>query len=457
MDVMLGTFDKANRCFVVEREEFRKVTGKQNVRMSIRRLRKFYPDCPNDERGARPFWNRYLKSVLLAERTGNASPLRERIVSLERYIADFKEQGRDTTALEKELVEARFVPEHDIDHSDSPAIHPDMRSHAELLEATGDLNEVTTRFLNTLVPKRIPKAESLKTEVDAYLDRRTQSYKNKKAVLLVKQYLNLFLEITGEIKPEQITRQHYEAYHQKVIQHKTWLSKRSKANAMQRLNSFLKQLETVNTTLHFGFRHADDFKVKGANVGQKKQWTIEELQSAIKLSKDEPRVRFALLMAINTGAYWGDLMKPKGQYHGFQKDDIKGEYLSEVSREKNNTKDRITKGTWWLFPETRKALLFGLSKFQLESSFTAFRDEHGLPKFLDIRKTISQLIHDDIGETEARLWRCEELEGCIGSNYVRMFSEEQIADLKRALVYVRGILIEGKPRRDRRGRIRKQG
>ena len=101
--------------------------------------------------------------------------------------------------------------------------------------------------------------------------------------------------------------------------------------------------------------------------------------------------------------------------------------------------------------------MFGLTKSKLEASFTALRDEHKLPKFLDIRKTISQLIHDDIGETEARLWRCEELEGCIGSNYVRMFSEEQIADLKRALVYVRGVLIEGEPRRNRRGEIRKQG
>ena len=107
-----------------------------------------------------------------------------------------------------------------------------------------------------------------------------------------------------------------------------------------------------------------------------------------------------------------------------------------------------------MFPESRKALLFDLSKFQLESTFTSFREEHGLPKFLDIRKTISQMIHDDIGETEARLWRCEELPGCIGTNYVRIFSEEQIADLKRALVYVRGVLIEGKPRRNRRGEIR---
>ena len=343
MDEMLGTFDKANRAFIVEREEFRRITGKPNVRMSIRRLQKLYPECPNDERGARPFWNRYLKSVLLGERTGNTSPLKQRIASLERYIVQFREQGRDTTALEKELAEARFVPEHDIDHCDDPAIHPDMRCHAELLEATGDLNEVTGRFLNTLVPKPIPKAESLKAEIEAYLERRTQTYKNKKAVLLVKQYLNLFLEITGEIKPEDITRQHYEAYHQKVIQHKTWKSKRSKANAMQRLNSFLTHLGTVNINLNFKFRHSPEFRIRGANIGQKKQWAVEELQEAIKLSVGNPRVRFALLMAINTGAYWGDLMKPKGQYHGLQETDIKGEYLAEVSREKNNTKDRITK------------------------------------------------------------------------------------------------------------------
>jgi len=409
MDEMLGTFDKANRCFVVEREEYRRITGKPNVRMSIRRLQKLYPECPNDERGARPFWNRYLKSVLLGE-TPNESEL-ERL----RYKDLYWSRG------EMELPKGFY------------------------------------RDKNGTIQQKTTKQNTVKTEVDAYLERRTQTYKNKKAVLLVKQYLNLFLSITGEIRPDQITRQHSEAYHQKVIQHKTWKSKRSKANAMQRLNSFLKHLETVFTNLHFGFRHAADFKVKGANVGQKEQWTIEEVQLAIKLSKDNPRVRFALLMAINTGAYWGDLMKAHGQYHGLQEADIKGEYLSEVSREKNNTKDRITKGTWWLFPETSQALLFGLSKSQLEATFTSFRDEHGLPKFLDIRKTISQLVHDDIGETEARLWRCEELPGCIGNNYVRVFSEEQIADLKRALVYVREVLVEGKPRRNKQGEVRTGG
>lgn len=409
MDEMLGTFDKANRCFVVEREEFRQATGKPNVRMSIRRLQKLYPECPNDERGARPFWNRYLKSVLLGE-TPNQSELETL-------------RDRDDNWLRGEM----------------------------------PLPNGFYRDDKGTIQQKTAKHTTIKTEVDTYLDRRTQTYKNKKAVLLVKQYLNLFLSITGEIKPEGITRQHYEAYHQKVIQHKTWKSKRSKANALQRLNSFLTHLETVNTNLNFKFRHSPEFRIRGANIGQKKQWAVEELQEAITLSVGNPRVRFALLMAINTGAYWGDLMKPKGQYHGLQETDIKGEYLAEVSREKNNTKDRITKGTWWLFPETKKALMFGLTKSKLEASFTAFRDEHKLPKFLDIRKTISQLIHDDIGETEARLWRCEELEGCIGSNYVRMFSEEQIADLKRALVYVRGVLIEGKPRRNRRGEIRKYG
>ncbi|MBY0528407.1 MAG: hypothetical protein K2R98_33760 [Gemmataceae bacterium] len=409
MDEMLGTFDKANRAFIVEREEFRQATGKPNVRMSIRRLQKLYPECPNDERGARPFWNKYLKSVLLGQ-----EPNQSELETL---------RDKDEWWLRGEMP----IPD---------GFYRDRE---------GTIQQVTV------------KHNGIKAEVDTYLDRRTQTYKNKKAVLLVKQYLNLFLSITGDIKLEAITRQHYETYHQKVINHKTWVAKRSKANAMQRLNSFLTHLETVNTNLNFKFRHSPEFRIRGANVGQKNQWELPQLQEAIKLSKDTPRVRFALLMAINTGAYWGDLMMPKGEYHGLQKDDIKGDYLKDVPREKNNTKDRITKGTWWLFPETKKALMFGLSKSQLETTFTSFRDEHGLPLFLDIRKTISQLIHDDIGETEARLWRCEELEGCIGTNYVKMFSEEQIADLKRALIYVRGVLIEGKPRRNRRGKIRKQG
>jgi hypothetical protein len=402
MEKMIGTFDRANRCFVVEREEYRQITGKANVRMSIRRLGKLYPDCPNDERGARPFWHRYLKSVLLGE-----TPARSELERLRKAEASWG----------------------------------------------GELP--SSYFRDGTIGQKATKQNTVKAEIDRYIDRRTQTYKHKKGVLTVKQYLGMFLSITGDIPPEQITRQHYEEFHRQVLARKSWKEKRSKSNAMQRLNSFLKHLETVHANLHFGFRHADDFKFKGANVGQKKQWTIEQVQRAVKLSEDTPRVKFALLMAINTGAYWGDIMKPKGQYHGLQEADIKGEYLAEVPREKNNTKDRITKGTWWLFPETLQALMFGMTKSKLEASFTKFKNAHGLPNFLDIRKTISQLIHDDIGETESRLWRCEELPGCIGSNYVRMFSEEQIADLKRALVYVRGVLIEGKPRRNRRGEVRK--
>ncbi len=127
MDEMLGTFDKANRCFVVEREEFRRITGKPNVRMSIRRLQKLYPECPNNERGARPFWNRYLKFVLLGE-TPNESEL-ERL------------RDKDEWWLRGEMP----LPD---------GFYRDDRG---------------------TIQQKTAKHNTIKTELDTYLDRRTQT------------------------------------------------------------------------------------------------------------------------------------------------------------------------------------------------------------------------------------------------------------------------------------------
>lgn len=165
----------------------------------------------------------------------------------------------------------------DVHHSDAPAIHPDMREHAALLDATGDLNDFTARFLNGIAPKPIPKAESLKVEVEAYIARKKAKAKPKsKGWMAVRQFLNLFLEQTGDIRTADITVQHYRDYHKAVTTRPGW-GKRNWANAMQCVNSFLERME-CDHDLRFGFRHNPDYKI-GRTEGRKVQYSIEDVRN----------------------------------------------------------------------------------------------------------------------------------------------------------------------------------
>ncbi len=460
-----GTYDHDKRQWKVRTKEVK-------LSATIAQLcRAFKIDIPASEDGSRPYWRKYLQAYrnYLARQQGKRSPLQERIASLEGFIENFRLQGRDTTQLEAELAEARAMPEHGIEfgprpttpvvaasngidhakelaealadpvigvqHADAPAIHPDMREHAALLDATGDLNDFTARFLNSIAPKPVPKAESLKVEVEAYIARKKAKAKpGSKGWMAVRQFLNLFLEQTGDIRTADITVQHYRDYYKAVTTRPGW-GKRNWANAMQCVNSFLERME-CDHDLRFGFRHNPDYKI-GRTEGQKKQYSIEEVRTALQHATGINRL--SLLMGLNTGAYWGDIetLKPE---------DIEDGYLTGP-REKNSHKDVQVIGTWYLWPETEAALAYGYTHWQLQDGYKKFRDEHGLPEHKALRKTVAQIIQDDIGETEARLYRCEGVPGVHGNNYVKNFTEAQIARLEVALKYVRGVLLEGKPRK----------
>lgn len=435
-----GTYDHDKKQWKIRTKEITKS-------MTIRELSKLFGvDIPADEGLSRPYWRKFLKAYrnYLAKKEGRFSPLQERIASLEGFVADFRVQGRDTKQLEAELAEARKVPADDIDHSDAPAIHPDMREHAEVLDAVGELTDFTSRFLNSIAPKPIPKAESLKAEVEAYMERgKARAKPGSKGYMSLRPYLRLFLEKCGDIRTADITVQHYRAYWQAVITNPKW-NKVSQGNAIEAINTFLKRMETDHGFL-FGFRHSSEYKI-GKTEGQKKQYTLEEVRKALQHATGINRN--SLLLALNTGAYWGDISTLK-------REEVKDGYLTGP-REKNSAKTVQVIGTWYLWPETREALAYGYTNWQLESNFKKFRDEHGLPEHKALRKTVTQLIHEDIGDTESRLYDYRAVPGVHGTNYIKNFTPAQIADLEVALKYVREVLFLNAPRRDKKGNIREK-
>jgi hypothetical protein len=113
-----GTFDH-------DKKQWKLRTKELKLSATTRQLREmFKEDIPDSEKGSRPLWLKYLKfkrAEKAAELLG-PTPIPTRIASLEGFITEFKEQGRDTAQLEEELADARTVPDWDIDHVDGPAV-----------------------------------------------------------------------------------------------------------------------------------------------------------------------------------------------------------------------------------------------------------------------------------------------------------------------------------------------
>jgi hypothetical protein len=103
----------------------------KKVQKSPKQLEDIFKEpVPRTKDGSRPFWNRYL--ALIAQQESHtkrqASPLQERIKSLEDHIAHMEQQRRPCDDLKAELQRCIDVPPHDIDHADFPVAHPDRRS-----------------------------------------------------------------------------------------------------------------------------------------------------------------------------------------------------------------------------------------------------------------------------------------------------------------------------------------
>jgi hypothetical protein len=88
-------------------------------------------------------------------------------------------------------------------------------------------------------------------------------------------------------------------------------------------------------------------------------------------------------------------------------------------------------------------LQFALSKSQASWAFRRLSEAHSLPSHKALRKTVTQIIQDEVGEEEARLYRGEPGIGTHHRNYVRPYSPTQVAKLDAALEKARHILFQG--------------
>lgn len=339
---------------------------------------------PDDERKSRPFWTRYLAEL----RTKTATST---------------EQLRDAI---RQLI---GVPEY------PPA------ELVPLVNATiqGNYTEV-----KKMVQPAPTKEESLKEEVRVFIER--HKARGNKQWYSTKAYLELFLEAAGDISLKDISVQHYRRFLELVDGHKTW-GEVTKIKAQQQVHTFLKRVE-ADHGYSFGFIRNPDYKRQMPD-GEKVQWTLEQVQTALKHA--DGIARTALLLGLNAGFYYGDITE-------LQADHFDGTHLNKP-RAKNKGRRSPFVGSWKLWPETVEVLKYGLTKREVYREFQKLRDKYGLPEHKGLRKTVAQLIQDNQGDEASRLYRAEKVAGTHGRNYIA-FSTAQRAKLDAALDAVRSAL-----------------
>ncbi len=406
-----GTFDHTMRKWKIRTREL-------TASASIRQLSNmFKTEVPNTERESRPYWLRYLEELRKAKTVTQAETELE--AAKKRYANDappeYSPFERDTATGEVRRKTPLNFDQIRILNAATQIQNPDTEP------------AVREFLLERLTPKPAA-AESLKAEIASAIQRAKARNPKGKGWFSIRQFLEMFGDITGDISFRNITVKHYREYWEKVKAEK-W-SDRNRANAMQTLNTFLKRLE-ADHDLRFTFRQNPEYRIT-AGEGQKTQYTVEQVKTALQNATDIART--ALLLGLNCGFYWGDLTSLKPQHI------IDGGYLKK-GRKKNEKKPVQVVGTWKLWPETIEAIQYGLTKWQLEEAYRQFREAHDLPEHKALRKTVAQMIQDDIGETEARLYRCEGVGGTHGRSYIKNFTPPQVAKLEAALLHVRAKLL----------------
>ena len=407
-----GTFDHTMRKWKIRTQEL-------TASASIRQLSKmFRVEVPNTERESRPYWLQYLEELRKAKTVTQAES--ELQAAKKRYANDdppeYSPFERDTASGEVRRKTPLNFDQIRILNAASQIQNPDTQP------------AVRDWLLQQLAPKPVPKAESLKEEIASAIERAKARNPKGKGWFSIRQFLEMFGDTTGDISFRDITVKHYRSYWEKVKAEK-W-SDRNRANAMQTLNTFLKRLE-ADHDLRFSFKNNPEYRIAGGE-GKKLQYSLEQVKTALQNAKGIART--ALLFGLNCGLYWGDIrtLKPEHFIDGYMK----------KARQKNEKKDSPVIGTWKLWPETIEALQYGLTKWQLEEAYRQLRAAHNLPEHKALRKTIAQLIQDEVGETEARLYRCEGVGGTHGRSYIKNFTPPQIAKLEAALKHVHARLFE---------------
>jgi hypothetical protein len=380
---------------------------------------------PEGKVASRPYWDKYLAAFHRADAAEKRkrSHLQERLRSLEVIIESLQAESRDATEFIKERQYVLNLPEWDIDHADVPAIHPDAAGELKLLGLEDD--ELAVRVFNNHHVKKAPVKGGVKQEADAYIDtKKGKDKSNQRAAI------DLFVQACGNILVTEITIDHYRKFLALLKKQDNW-NDTSKAKNQGRVHTFLHALETDHN--HPMPWIGDKRHMLEVPEGDKVQYTVEEVRTA--LANATGIARTALLLGLNCGftkADIGELVEAEHVING-------GTHISKV-RSKLRHKQTKVKPVWWLWPETKAALQFGVTSKDVEREYTKLREKFKLPEQKALRKTTAQVIEDHVAEYESMLFRGESKGGTHHKNYIKKYTPEQVAKLDAALKTARKVL-----------------
>ncbi len=208
---------------------------------------------------------------------------------------------------------------------------------------------------------------------------------------------------------------------------KRW-SKTTQANIQQLIHGVLKHLEIEYDGLSFPYIRNPRTRIKRPDGG-KATWTLKQVQTALQNSTGDARLM--LLCGLNFGWYIDDVGELDTKHYD-------GTHMSK-GRSKNEGKSDFI-GSWLVWPETAESLAYARPKTALYEAFEKLRKVHGLLEHKGLRKTVTQMIENEIemlgGEQVARLYRCQKAPDNHGKYYVK-FTPEQRDALDKALLFVR--------------------
>jgi len=419
-----GTFDRSTLSWRIKLKRIQVSVRQLAIRYGVT----FTGETPAQlEKESTPYWRRFLQDIADDHRQARkaASPLQDRIKSIEAMIVRVRAEQGDTAILERMLTEAINTPADDFDAADIPVLHPDAEHIARLLPL--DPDALTVGLLNNLIPTpiRTPDTGSIEREGQVFIEGHRQ--RGHKGWYQVRQAIELFLTFTGNIRVQDVTVDHFRDYVAAVKAHPTW-GKRTQVNQRNTVATFLKGIECDYPGVTYGFVRNKKYIIPTPE-GRKEQYTPEQVRLALQHATGD--VRLALLLGLNCGMYWSDITRLKAE-------DVIGDYLHYM-RKKNDHNSTKIKGSYLLWPDTLACLTYGHRQWKLAEQYTTFRLQYGLPEHKALRKTTAQLIHDEVGETEARLYRGENVAGTHGKSYIVPFTPAQIEKLDNALRVVGAI------------------
>lgn len=414
-----GSYDHGTGCW--------RLRGK-GIQVTVKKLGQLFGiDLPRSEEKTRPYWSRYLAMVRQKEQDQKrgTSPLQLRLWSLDGLISLYTEQGRDTAALEAERLRCANVGEaNPEDEADIPVVNPEIAPLAAKLDIeTTDYIKLT--LLEQAVVKRIPRKESLQLEAEEFL--RPYIEKRRGGVWSMKNAVNLFTEVAGDISVKDIDVALYRRFMATLENQK--VGPRTKFERQKIVHQFLRSVEN-NHNLRFGFIHSKANKLKCPD-GQKIGFSLEQLRLAA--SSSTGLARTMVLLAANCGFYRKDI-------YSLVPEHFDGTYIHKP-RQKLEYDDKALVLEYKLWPETKDALAFGQPMGTLIKAYDRFAKQHSLPPHKAIRKGVSLLIEDRIGEKTARLYRGERSKGNHGKYYSKL-TPTQIKKLDGALDRVHKWLFE---------------